>query len=579
MFKKIKRLLGDKDYKLFVTPIKILAFDGIFHGLIYSMLFFTLMDLVKGTMQMKKLLIYTGIMVIALIARFFLLYQGYYKTQADGARIIARLRIRMGDYIRKLSLGYFNKNNIGTLSNIMTNDLYDFEMLITHMTADIVKLSILIVYLAICLIYSDVILGSIQVGIFILSLPIFFIASSKIKEAGKEAKVVRSDMLSKIIEYVKGIEVFKSYNMLGTRFKKFSEALNRVKKHSIKVEIIGIPYIIPMQLLVFLSFPILIYFATGKYLNNEIGVSELVIFMVVSLAFTNIGLAINMSMMVSRYFTLSIDKLLDVLDTKEIPYTLENHKFTDYSIKFENVNFSYLEDKQVLDNINFEAKMGTMTALVGPSGSGKTTILNLIARFYDVNKGSIKIGELDIKELNPDALLEQITMVFQDVYLLQDTIKENIKLGKQGASDDEVKEAAKKAYADMFIEKLPNGYDTLVHEGGSSLSGGEKQRISIARAFLKDAPIVLLDEATASIDVDNEYLIQQSIKELTKSKTVLVIAHRLNTLRHADQIIVFDEGKIIEKGNHDELMKKTGTYFKMYNEMEKAKNWELVEEK
>jgi len=579
MFKKIKRLLGDKDYKLFVTPIKILAFDGIFHGLIYSMLFFTLMDLVKGTMQMKKLLIYTGIMVIALIARFFLLYQGYYKTQADGARIIARLRIRMGDYIRKLSLGYFNKNNIGTLSNIMTNDLYDFEMLITHMTADIVKLSILIVYLAICLIYSDVILGSIQVGIFILSLPIFFIASSKIKEAGKEAKVVRSDMLSKIIEYVKGIEVFKSYNMLGTRFKKFSEALNRVKKHSIKVEIIGIPYIIPMQLLVFLSFPILIYFATGKYLNNEIGVSELVIFMVVSLAFTNIGLAINMSMMVSRYFTLSIDKLLDVLDTKEIPYTLENHKFTDYSIKFENVNFSYLEDKQVLDNINFEAKMGTMTALVGPSGSGKTTILNLIARFYDVNKGSIKIGELDIKELNPDALLEQITMVFQDVYLLQDTIKENIKLGKQGASDDEVKEAAKKAYADMFIEKLPNGYDTLVHEGGSSLSGGEKQRISIARAFLKDAPIVLLDEATASIDVDNEYLIQQSIKELTKSKTVLVIAHRLNTIRHADQIIVFDEGKIIEKGNHDELMKKTGTYFKMYNEMEKAKNWELVEEK
>lgn len=579
MFKKIKRLLGDKDYKLFVTPIKILAFDGIFHGLIYSMLFFTLMDLVKGTMQMKKLLIYTGIMVIALIARFFLLYQGYYKTQADGARIIARLRIRMGDYIRKLSLGYFNKNNIGTLSNIMTNDLYDFEMLITHMTADIVKLSILIVYLAICLIYSDVILGSIQVGIFILSLPIFFIASSKIKEAGKEAKVVRSDMLSKIIEYVKGIEVFKSYNMLGTRFKKFSEALNRVKKHSIKVEIIGIPYIIPMQLLVFLSFPILIYFATGKYLNNEIGVSELVIFMVVSLAFTNIGLAINMSMMVSRYFTLSIDKLSDVLDTKEIPYTLENHKFTDYSIKFENVNFSYLEDKQVLDNINFEAKMGTMTALVGPSGSGKTTILNLIARFYDVNKGSIKIGELDIKELNPDALLEQITMVFQDVYLLQDTIKENIKLGKQGASDDEVKEAAKKAYADMFIEKLPNGYDTLVHEGGSSLSGGEKQRISIARAFLKDAPIVLLDEATASIDVDNEYLIQQSIKELTKSKTVLVIAHRLNTIRHADQIIVFDEGKIIEKGNHDELMKKTGTYFKMYNEMEKAKNWELVEEK
>ncbi|MGP1438314.1 MAG: ABC transporter ATP-binding protein [Treponema sp.] len=576
MFKKIRRLIGNEDYKLFINPIKILAFDGVFHGLIYSMLFFTLIDLVTKSMSMQKNFIYLGIMVIALFIRFFLLYSGYYKAQADGARIIAHLRTKMGDYIRKLGLGYFNKNNIGTLSNILTNDLDDFEMLITHLTSDIVKFSILIVYLSICIIYSDFLLGSIQVAIFIFSLPMFFLGSSKIKEAGKEAKIVRADMLSKIIEYVKGIEVFKSYNMLGTRFKKFSEALNGVKKYSIKVELAGIPYLIPMQLLVFLSFPILLYFATQKYFNASLNASQLVIFMVVSLAYTSVSLGLATMLMLSRYFTLSVDKLLSVLETKEIPYSLESYNFEDYSIKFEHVDFSYLEEKQVLKDINFEAKKGTMTALVGASGSGKTTILNLIARFYDVNSGSIKIGGLDIKELNPESLLENITMVFQDVYLIQDTIYENIKIGNQAATHDEVIEAAKKAYADEFIQKFPNGYNTMIHEGGDSLSGGEKQRISIARAFLKDAPIVLLDEATASIDVDNEYLIQNSIKELTKNKTVLVIAHRLNTIRHADQIIVFDEGKIVEKGYHDELIKKNAVYAKMYHAMEEAKEWNIV---
>ncbi len=572
MFKKIRKLIGDEDYKLFINPIKILAFDGVFHGIIYSMLFFTLIDLVNKNITMKKNLIYLAIMIVALIIRFFLLFKGYYGVQADGAKIIAHLRIKMGDYIKRLGLGYFNKNNIGTLSNILTNDLNDFEIFITHMTADLVKLTILMIYLSICLI----ILGSIQVIIFIFSLPIFFLGSSKIKATTKEAKIVRATMLSKIIEYVKGIEVFKSYNMLGTRFKNFSEALNGVKKYSIKIELAGIPYLIPMQLLVFLSFPILLIFATQKYFNGGINANQLVIFMVVSLAYTNIGLNIGVLLMESRYFTVSIDKLLSVLETKEIPYKLETHNFEDYSIKFENVNFSYLEDKQVLKNINFEAKQGSMTALVGASGSGKTTILNLIARFYDVASGSIKIGGLDIKELNPDSLLENITMVFQDVYLIQDTIFENIKIGNQNATREEVIEAAKKAFADDFIQKLPLGYETMIHESGDSLSGGEKQRISIARAFLKDAPIVLLDEATASIDVDNEYLIQQSIKELTKNKTVLVIAHRLNTIRHADQIIVFDEGKIVEKGSHDELIKKDAVYAKMYRTMEQAKMWNIV---
>ena len=576
MFKKIKKLLGDADYKVFITPIKILAFDGVFHGLIYSMLFFTLMDLVLKTLSMKKLYIYLAIMLTSLMFRFFLLYKGFYGAQAGGANIIARLRIRLGDYIRRLGLGYFNKNNIGTLSNILTNDLADFEMLITHLSTDIVKTSILLVYLSVCLIYSDLVLGGIQVFVFIIALPIFFLGADKIKKEGIKFNTIRSSLLSRIIEYVKGIEVFKSYNMLGTRFKNFVHTLEDVRNSSIRIELAGLPHLLAMKIMVFLSFPALLYMATNKYLTGQITVEHLVIFMVISLAFTNASIGFGTTLMFSRFFVLSVDKLISVMETKEIEYSIEKCQFKNYSIKFNNVDFSYLEERQVLQGINFEAKEGTMTALVGASGSGKTTVLNLIARFYDPQSGSITIGGQDIKEVNPDNLLENITMVFQDVYLIRDTIKENVKIGKQDATDEEVREACKKAHIDEFIEALPEGYDTLISEGGMSLSGGERQRLSIACSFLKDAPIVLLDEATASVDVDNEYLIQQSIKELTKNKTVLVIAHRLNTIRHADQIIVFDEGKIAEKGNHDTLVAKGGIYSKMYEKMQEAKKWELV---
>ncbi len=576
MFKNIKKLLGDADYKLFINPIKILAFDGVFHGLIYSTLFFTIMDLVLHTFSVKKIVIYSAIMIVSLVIRLFLLYKGYYAAQADGARIIANLRVRLGDYIRRLGLGYFNKNNIGTLSNILTNDLDDFEMLITHLTADIIKMSILLIYLAICLIYSDVLLGSIQVLVFIISLPVFFLGSARIKREGRQFHIKRASMLSKIIEYVKGIEVFKSYNMLGTRFKNFVHTLEDVRKYSISIELAGLPHLLAMKVLVSLSFPAMLYFATAKYLRGEVSVEYLVIFIVISLAFTNATLGFGAAIMVSRFFTLSVDKLLGVLETKEIEYSIEDKKFENYSIKFENVDFAYLEERRVLHNINFEAKEGTMTALVGPSGSGKTTILNLIARFYDPASGKITIGGQDIKEVNPDSLLQNITMVFQDVYLIRDTIKENVKIGAQDATDEEVREACKKAHIDDFIMKLKDGYDTMISEGGLSLSGGERQRISIARSFLKNAPIVLLDEATASVDVDNEYLIQESIRELTKNKTVLVIAHRLNTIKNADQIVVFNEGQIVEKGTHDGLIAKSGVYANMYKKMESAKKWELV---
>ncbi len=246
-----------------------------------------------------------------------------------------------------------------------------------------------------------------------------------------------------------------------------------------------------------------------------------------------------------------------------------------YDIKFNNVSFSY-DDKKILKNINLKIPEKTTTAIVGPSGSGKSTLCNLIARFWDVTEGSITIGNRDIKEYTLNSLLKNISMVFQNVYLFQDTIANNIKFGKPNATMDEVIEAAKKACCHDFIKSLPNGYNTVIGEGGSNISGGEKQRISIARAILKDAPIIILDEATSNIDPENESRLQEAIAELTKDKTIIMIAHRLKTVKQADQIIVLDNGNIVQKGTHDELINKPGIYANFIGVRKKAIGWKIV---
>jgi len=271
-----------------------------------------------------------------------------------------------------------------------------------------------------------------------------------------------------------------------------------------------------------------------------------------------------------------VNKTLDKLSKIENAEIIdENGKEVDlnhYDIKFSDVCFSY-DKKQILNNISFDIYEGSTTAIVGPSGSGKTTICNLIARFYDVNSGSITIGGHNIKDITCDSLLKNISMVFQKVYLFNDSIKNNILFGNPSANDEEIIEASKKAHCHDFISKLPNGYDTIIGDAGATLSGGEKQRISIARAILKDAPIVILDEATASIDPENEHLIQKAISSLTKGKTVIVIAHRLATIQDSDQILVIDNGRVVQQGTHRELVAQDGTYKRFIDIKESAEGW------
>jgi len=314
---------------------------------------------------------------------------------------------------------------------------------------------------------------------------------------------------------------------------------------------------------------------TGTYalLGGNIDEKTLITFLIISLSLTNVLKALSTQYPEYRVLKLAAEKIKATYARKPLEYIRDHVEFENFDIEFKDVSFAYEKEKAVLSDISFKTKDGTTTALVGPSGSGKTTITSLIARFWDHDRGLITIGGRNISEISPDYLLSHMSVVFQEVYLLNDTIYNNIKLGRPDASHEDVIRAAKLANCHDFINNLKDQYDTMVGEGGSTLSGGEKQRISIARAILKDAPIILLDEATASLDADNEIEIQKSLGKLTERKTVIVIAHKLNTIVNSDQIIVLNDGKIEEIGTHEQLLKNKKRYFNMYKEQEEAKGW------
>lgn len=574
MLLDIKKLLG-KNGKAIIKPIALLTIDTIFNMFFYGMLYLVLLDLIQGTFSLNKIKNYSGCMVIAFVFRAIVNIKGYSGIQSKGARVIEHMRISLGDHLRKLNLGYFNKSNIGDLSNLLTSELQEFEMVLTHSTSDVIKSILISVYLIILTFYIDTTLALIQLIAVAVAIPIIRIGGKKVVKIGTKKKVVVGKVVSRIVEYLNGVQVFKAYNIAGEKFERLEQTFRDFKKESIRTEVSIVPYVLLFQVIIDLSFPVLLLIAVARFGQGNIDKIELLTFIVVNIALTNILRAFSAQYGQIRYFKVACEKLIKAYEEEEMPYKYESTKFKNYNIEFKNVAFKYEDDQETLKDINFVAKEGTMTALIGPSGSGKTTITSLIARFWDVNKGKITVGGKNIKDIDPDYLLSHISMVFQDVYLINDTVYNNIKLGNVDATKEQVIKAAKLANCDEFVSKLDDGYDTMVGEGGSTLSGGEKQRVSIARAILKDAPIILLDEATASLDADSELEIRKAIKKLTKNKTVIVIAHRLNTIKDAEQIIVLNKGKVEECGDHKKLIKSKGRYYNMYNEMEKAKLWSI----
>ena len=571
MLNDIKTLSG-KEFKRLKKPVFLLVIDSLFYMMNYMMFYFTIVDLITETFTLNKIIVYTAIMIAANTVRYLFNRVGYTGIQSQGARIIQDLRLRMGDHLRNLNLGYFNKHNIGNVINIITNDLQDFEHVLTHSTSELIKLGILSVYLLLVTFAISPILGILQILIAAAGTVFIVLGMKKSSKIALKKKHTMDDVVSRMIEYISGMELFKSYNLAGEKFKRLKNSFNDLKKESINTEIALAPYILIFQLTVDISFALLLLVSTQLFINGSINKIMFFSYIIIGLSLSNILKAFSGQYVFFQYMKLATDKLINVYNEKEISYEFEVMPFKNYDIKFENVSFSYEKDKPILKNISFEAKQGTSTALVGSSGSGKTTVTNLIARFWDCQSGIISIDGTDITKIYPEELLTNISMIFQDVYLVNDTIENNIKLGKPDATHEEVVKAAKDASCHEFITELENSYDTVVGEGGSTLSGGEKQRISIARALLKDTPIILLDEATASLDADNEHEIRKSLDKLIKNKTVITIAHKLNTIKNYDQIIVMSDGIIEEKGTHKELMKNKKRYYEMYTEMKKAQS-------
>ena len=571
MLNDIKTLSG-KEFKRLKKPVFLLVIDSLFYMMNYMMFYFTIVDLITETFTLNKIIVYTTIMIVANTVRYLFNRVGYTGIQSQGARIIQNLRLRMGDHLRNLNLGYFNKHNIGNVINIITNDLQDFEHVLTHSTSELIKLGILSVYLLLVTFAISPILGILQILIAVAGAIFIVLGMKKSSKIALNKKHTMDDVVSRMVEYISGMELFKSYNLAGEKFKRLKDSFNDLKKESINTEIALAPYVLIFQLIVDISFALLLLVSTQLFINGSINKIMFFSYIIIGLSLSNILKAFSGQYVFFQYMKLATDKLINVYNEKEISYEFEVMPFKNYDIKFENVSFSYEKDKPVLKNISFEAKQGTSTALVGSSGSGKTTVTNLIARFWDCQSGIISIDGTDITKIYPEELLTNISMIFQDVYLVNDTVENNIKLGKPDATHEEVVKAAKDASCHEFITELENSYDTIVGEGGSTLSGGEKQRISIARALLKDTPIILLDEATASLDADNEHEIRKSLDKLIKNKTVITIAHKLNTIKNYDQIIVMSDGIIEEKGTHEELMKNKKRYYEMYTEMKKAQS-------
>ena len=533
--------------------------------LIFSFIVISLF--MKGQMQ-EKICLYLGIgLVLCIAVEAVFEHITNVLQSATGYEVFADMRMKLGDHLRKLPMGYFTEGNMGKISTVLCTDMVFIEECCMSVLSELVTFMISQGLMTLMMFVMDIRLG-ISALVVVLAFIIVgncmmktTLAHSKTKQEGSES------LTEEVLDFAEGIGVIKSFNMLGEKSKSLSAEFEKSCRESIDFEKSYGPWARALYLTYGIGTSFMLAVAGLLFAKGEMS-PDYMVGMILFLFDLFISIESYYGQITRLTVTAaSLDRIEEVFQAEELHDSTDialskNAGKNDSFVEYNNVSFGYTE-KNVLNHISFTMKKGEMTALVGPSGGGKSTIASLLARFWDIKEGTIKVDGKDIKNVSLGSLMDQISMVFQRVYLFKDTIYNNIIIGRPDATREEVIEAAKKARCYDLIMSLPKGFDTIIGEGGTSLSGGEKQRLSIARCILKDSPIVILDEATASVDADNERAIQEAISELCKNKTLLVIAHRLKTIKDADQILVISDGKIIERGNHEKLMKKDGVYAHM----------------
>ena len=548
---------------------------AVFNAMQMAAVYYVLLKIFGTGLRREDTLIVLGILLLSLLGKIVTQYISQLKQTHAGYFMAADKRILIGNKLKKVPMGFFSEFNLGKLTSLSTTTLSQIEMQVPMLLVLVLGGALNTVVFVLALFSLHVTVGiTAAVGVLVFLIVTGLMEKRSRKNAG-EIGTAQAHLTKQVLETVQGMQVIKSYHLSGRNNKALQGAFEENCAITMKLEKMLTPYIALQRIVLGAAATAMILLSVRYYLIGEMPLADAVMAMIASFVIFEGIKAAGSSMAILRIAEHSIDSLKYFEQIPEIEEGSENTPIRQPAIEFRDVSFSY-EEKPILNHISCTLKGNTMTAIVGPSGSGKTTLCNLIARFWDVSSGEILLDGKNLKDYTLPNLMSHISMVFQNVYLFEDTIENNIRFGNPDASREEVISAARKAMCHDFIEALPKGYDTLIGEGGANLSGGEKQRISIARAMLKNAPIVMFDEATANIDPENEDKLRLAIEALTKNKTVIMIAHQLSTIRNADQILVLNQGAIEQQGTHEALMAEDGLYRTLVSMKHTATAWKIA---
>ena len=569
MFKEILKLLTKNGKKSLLISSLFFALYSLCSIVMLVIVFSTFFKILSGKdmISLYKNFIFISILVI---------FKGICNMIADlekhnaGFDIVQKIRELMIIKLKKFSLSFYTNERLGEINTILHKDVDNMSLVVGHMWSRMFG-----EFLVAFVVFFGLIMFNIKLAlVMVISIPIalgfLYFTIKKSKKIENKNNSVLLDMVSLFVEYVRGIPVLKSFSNNKSLDKKLTEKIEKFGETSKITSKFKAKQLAIFAFLLDIGYFILLIFGTIFVLKGELNIFSFIIFSIVSKEFYKPFASMETHYMYYISAVDSYERLGKILYANTIPDRSNGLSPKKNNISFENIFFYYEKDNFKIEDLSFDIKENSITALVGESGSGKTTITNLLLRFYDVNQGSIKLGNIDIRDIPYDELLNRISIVMQNVQLFNNTIEENLRVGKKDANKEEIIEACKKSKIHDFIMSLPEQYETHIGENGGLLSGGQRQRISIARAFLKNAPILILDEMTSNVDPINESLIQEAITELAKDRTVLVIAHHLNTIQHADQILVFQKGKLLEKGKHQELLQKKGYYKKLWQAQDRA---------
>lgn len=574
ILRKFFDFCGGENKRKFYLSLVFGVFMALFEALKIPAIILMLNAVIRGEVTVSVILQCLGICLISVLGGSVVKYFNTIIQCEAGYGTAAEKRIQIAEHLRYLPMGYFNNNSLGYITSVTTNtmeNLGDVATRVVMLTTQGVLTTLLI---AVMLLFYDY-----RIGLVVFAgLLLFFLVNSRMQKKSEKISPRKieadSGLVEKLLEYIQGIMEVRAYHLIGRESRKLNEAIDENENCNFTLEKTFIPYMCMQNFVTKMTGVAMTLLSIWFYLQGSMDLIVCIGMMICSfMVYASLDSAGNYSALL-RTVDVSVDKAQGILDLKPMDIDGKDLIPENYDIDLDHVEFSY-DKKKIIDGITVHIPERTTTAIVGPSGGGKTTLCHLIARFWDVDSGCVKLGGRDVREYSMDSLMKNFSFVFQNVYLFQDTVANNIRFGQEDAPMEKVIEAAKKACCHEFIMALPNGYDTVIGEGGASLSGGEKQRISIARALMKDSPVVILDEATANVDPENEKDLVTAIEALTKEKTILMIAHRLKTVRSADQILVVDHGRIAQSGRHEDLIKEEGIYRRFVNARETAAGWKL----